>query len=57
MTLASVVGAAEPRSLRHVVYDLADTSYCVLLTPEVQAGYDLEIADTSEIEDRPQCRS
>ena len=45
MVLASVAQAAEPRTLRHVVYDLAVTSYCGLLTPEVQAGYDLEIAE------------
>jgi hypothetical protein len=32
------------RTLRHVVYDLGVTSYCNLLTPEVEAGYHREIA-------------
>lgn len=36
---------AEPRTLRDVVYDLAVTSYCGLLTPEVEFGYHREIAD------------
>ena len=37
--------SAEPRTLRDVVYDLAVTSYCGLLTPEVEFGYHREIAD------------
>jgi len=36
---------AEQRTLRHVVYDLAVTSYCGLLTPEVEFGYHREIAE------------
>ena len=36
------------RTLRHVVYDLGVTSYCNLLTPEVEAGYHREIARLTE---------
>ena len=36
------------RTLRHVVYDLGVTSYCNLLTPEVEAGYHREIAQLTE---------
>lgn len=49
MVLVSAASAAEARTLRHVVYDLAVTSYCGLLTPEVQAGYDLEIAELTAL--------
>ena len=38
----------EARTLRHVVYDLGVTSYCNLLTPEVEAGYHREIARLTE---------
>ncbi len=40
-------GDAE-RTLRNVVYDLGVTSYCNLLTPEVEAGYHREIAQLTE---------
>jgi hypothetical protein len=36
------------RTLRQVVYDLGVTSYCNLLTPEVEAGYHREIARLTE---------
>ena len=38
----------EARTLRQVVYDLGVTSYCNLLTPEVEAGYHREIARLTE---------
>ena len=38
----------QARSLRQVVYDLGVTSYCNLLTPEVEAGYHREIALLTE---------
>lgn len=51
-TLAAAPGGravAEPaRSLRHVVYDYAVTSYCGLLTPEVEFGFQRELAALTE---------
>lgn len=38
----------DARTLRNVVYDLGVTSYCNLLTPEVEAGYHREIARLTE---------
>lgn len=43
--LAAEPLGAEPRTLRDVVYDLAVTSYCGLLTAEVEFGYHREIAE------------
>jgi len=37
--------SGEPRSLRSVVYDYAVTSYCGLLTPEVDYGFKRELED------------
>jgi hypothetical protein len=37
--------SGEPRSLRSVVYDYAVTSYCGLLTPEVEYGFKRELED------------
>lgn len=37
--------AEEPRTLRDVVYDYGVTSYCGLLTPQVEFGYHREITD------------
>ncbi|MEM7222484.1 MAG: hypothetical protein AAF495_05865 [Pseudomonadota bacterium] len=34
----------QTRSLRNVVYDYAVTSYCGLLTPEVEYGFQRELA-------------
>jgi hypothetical protein len=43
-TLASASFAeAETRTLRQVVYDYAVTSYCGLLTPEVEFGFQHEL--------------
>ncbi len=40
---------AEPaRTLRQVVYDYAVTSYCGLLTPEVEFGFKRELAALTE---------
>lgn len=36
--------AAEDRNLTRVVYDYAVTSYCGTLTPQVEAGFRLELA-------------
>jgi hypothetical protein len=46
--LAAGHGDKDRRTLRHVVYDLGVTSYCNLLTPEVEAGYHREIAFLTE---------
>ena len=35
---------AENRTLRHIVYDYAVTSYCGLLSPEVEQGFQQELA-------------
>jgi len=44
--LGATVGAAgEPRSVRDVVYDYAVTSYCGVLTPEVEVGFRIELAE------------
>jgi len=37
-----------PRTLRHVVYDYAVTSYCGLLTAEVEFGFQRELAAITE---------
>jgi hypothetical protein len=37
--------AAEPRSVRDVVYDYAVTSYCGVLSPQVEAGFRIELSD------------
>lgn len=42
-----VAGEGE-RSLRHVVYDYAVTSYCGLLTAEVELGFRRELASVTE---------
>ncbi len=44
LPLAGAHEGEDRRTLRHVVYDLGVTSYCGLLTPEVEAGYHREIA-------------
>ena len=44
LALASAPAAAEPRSLTDVVYDYAVTSYCGVLTPEVEVGFRRELA-------------
>ena len=46
--LAAGHGDEDRRTLRHVVYDLGVTSYCGVLTPEVEAGYHREIAVLTE---------
>ena len=38
---------AAEREVRDVVYDYAVTSYCGTLTPEVEAGYKSEVAETT----------
>jgi len=48
LPLAAAHEGEEGRTLRHVVYDLGVTSYCGLLTPEVEAGYHREIAVLTE---------
>ena len=40
--------AADARSPRHIVYDYAVTSYCGLLTPEVEYGFQQELAAVTE---------
>lgn len=40
--------AADTRSPRHIVYDYAVTSYCGLLTPEVEQGFQHELATVTE---------
>ena len=37
--------AAEPRTVRDVVYDYAVTSYCGVLSPEAEAGFRIELAE------------
>jgi hypothetical protein len=37
-----------PRTLRQVVYDYAVTSYCGLLTPEVEVGFQRELDTVTE---------
>lgn len=44
LSLGSVAAGAEPRGLRDIVYDYAVTSYCGLLTPEVELGFRRELA-------------
>ncbi|MCG8361197.1 MAG: hypothetical protein MI920_37035 [Kiloniellales bacterium] len=45
VTAAHAHGAsAEGRTLRHIVYDYAVTSYCGLLSPEVEQGFQRELA-------------
>ncbi len=39
---------ADTRSPRDIVYDYAVTSYCGLLTPEVEQGFMLELAAVTE---------
>ena len=39
---------AGARSPRHIVYDYAVTSYCGLLTPEVEHGFKQELAAVTE---------
>lgn len=46
--LASAAADAGPRTLRHVVYDYAVTSYCGLLTPEVEFGFQRELAAVTQ---------
>lgn len=48
LLLAAVTAGAEPRTPRHVVYDYAVTSYCGLLTPEVEFGFQRELAAVTQ---------
>lgn len=50
LCLAAAQGLAGEgeRSLRQVVYDYAVTSYCGLLTPEVEFGFQRELASVTE---------
>ena len=43
----SNAGAEEPRNLRKIVYDYAVTSYCGTLTPEVEFGFQHELAEAT----------
>jgi hypothetical protein len=38
---------AGPRNSRDIVYDYAVTSYCNLLTPEVETGFQRELAEAN----------
>jgi hypothetical protein len=44
----TAAASAEHRDLRRIVYDYAVTSYCLLLTPEVEAGFQLELATATD---------
>ena len=44
----SLPTVADTRSPRHIVYDYAVTSYCGLLTPEVEEGFRRELAAVTE---------
>ena len=48
LLFAAVTAGAEPRTPRHIVYDYAVTSYCGLLTPEVEFGFQRELAAVTQ---------